>query len=97
MNEDFALAYTKSSDEDLTSYISFSENKQKKKDEKTVFEMVKIKEKVEVDIRTAFGDCSFSGYKLSELKRKLFTACKALRRLTQWRKSQFVPFNLLLR
>lgn len=54
MNEDFALAYTKSSDEDLTSYISFSENKQKKKDEKTVFEMVKIKEKVEVDIRKKF-------------------------------------------
>jgi hypothetical protein len=50
-NEDLAFSYSKSSEEDILSYIAQNESKLGKSYEKPIYSMVKIKEKAELDIR----------------------------------------------
>ncbi|OMJ80393.1 hypothetical protein SteCoe_19345 [Stentor coeruleus] len=50
-NEEMAFSYSTSSEDDIISFIAQNESKQRRHDEKSVIELVKIKEKAEFDIR----------------------------------------------
>ena len=54
MNEDLAINYSKDTDQDIYEFIAQNQSKQKKKDEKYVNDMIKVKEKSEKDIRKKF-------------------------------------------
>ena len=54
VTEDLTFSYSKSSDEDINEFILQNENKQKKKDEKPMNEVIKLKEKTEQDVRKRF-------------------------------------------
>ena len=53
-NEDLAFCYSKSSEEDISSFIEQNESKSRRKEEKSISEILRVKEKAEAEVRKKF-------------------------------------------
>ena len=53
-NDELAFCYSKSSEEDMSSFIEQNEARARKKEEKSISEILRLKEKAEVEVRNKF-------------------------------------------